>query len=124
MEASVDPGAGASMAVSLPPTGPSPCTYARVSTLEGVPFTDILEYVEEPTSYFIGQGLLLKEAVYDMEWTKGDVAVELRRDPSLLKFTSSNQGRAIEVGGAWLRGYCSIRDRFSGAFCGACWQHV
>jgi len=65
--------------------------------MEGSAFTDVLECLVDPVSYFICQGALLKEAVDDVEWTKGAVTIELVRDPPVVRFKSSRDGLALEV---------------------------
>ena len=79
--------------------GPIACTYARLSTEEVPLWRDLRDFWEEPGSYFILPGMLLREATEDLEWTGGEVTLQMRRDPPRLRFLSEKQGSSLQVGG-------------------------
>lgn len=73
-------------------------SYASISTQEMVaPLTDLAEGWQQPQSYFIAQGGLLKEVIDDLEWTGGEVAVAMRRNPPELRFLSTKQANSLEI---------------------------
>eukprot|EP00887_Chlorella_sp_A99_P004710 scaffold4.g4710.t1 len=75
-------------------------SYASISTQEMVaPLTDLAEGWQQPQSYFIAQGGLLKEVIDDLEWTGGEVAVAMRRNPPELRFLSTKQANSLEARG-------------------------
>ncbi|KAH7617499.1 hypothetical protein NADE_007277 [Nannochloris sp. 'desiccata'] len=97
-----------------PPSAPTASIYARIRTAEEIPIYDILDHFDDPCSYFIGPGSLIKEAIDDMEWVtggnagggaggggtssdKGAVGITLMRDPAGLKFSSRKQNLSLEV---------------------------
>ena len=59
---------------------------------------DLQDFWEEPGSYFILPGMLLREATEDLEWTGGAVTLQMRRDPPRLRFLSEKQGSSLQVG--------------------------
>mmetsp|Transcript_6233 Transcript_6233/g.16084 ORF Transcript_6233/g.16084 Transcript_6233/m.16084 type:complete len:302 (-) Transcript_6233:288-1193(-) len=63
-------------------------SYARINSLETAVLRDLGDYWEEPASYFLGPGHLLKEVVDDMEWAGNSIAVEVQRDPPRIEFAS------------------------------------
>lgn len=71
--------------------------YARIDTLQVPLARDLADYWEDPSSYFIAQGALLKEAIEDLDWTKGEVTVDLLRDPRKLKLKSSKGAQSLEI---------------------------
>eukprot|EP00878_Enallax_costatus_P029692 GHUV01032234.1.p1 GENE.GHUV01032234.1~~GHUV01032234.1.p1 ORF type:complete len:198 (+),score=52.55 GHUV01032234.1:494-1087(+) len=70
--------------------------YARIGTLETDTPEDLTDYWAEPVSYFLVQGPLLKEAVDDLEWPGGPVALKLARDPAAVSLAASGTG-TLEV---------------------------
>ena len=42
--------------------------------------------------------MLLREATEDLEWTGGEVTLQMRRDPPRLRFLSEKQGSRLQVG--------------------------
>lgn len=72
------------------------CTYARINTVEMPRPMELSDWWEEPCSYFLLQGDLLKEAIEDCEWTGGDVEIIMQRDPACLKFYSQSSN-SVEV---------------------------
>jgi hypothetical protein len=89
-------------------SGPTASIYARIRTAEEIPIYDILDHFDDPCSYFIGPGSLIKEAIDDMEWVnsgggggggsdKGSVSITLMRDPASLKFSSRKQNSSLQV---------------------------
>ncbi|WIA42473.1 hypothetical protein OEZ86_008467 [Tetradesmus obliquus] len=70
--------------------------YARIATQEQDLPSDMTDYWREPASYFLLKGALLKEAVDDLEWPGGSVAIRLSRDPPALSMAAAGTG-ALEV---------------------------
>eukprot|EP00873_Tetraselmis_striata_P015069 jgi/Tetstr1/435333/TSEL_024252.t1 len=75
-------------------------SYARINSLETAVLRDLGDYWEEPASYFLGPGHLLKEVVDDMEWAGNSIAVEVQRDPPRIEFASDGSSSGNGVGGA------------------------
>ncbi|KAF6260189.1 hypothetical protein COO60DRAFT_1700427 [Scenedesmus sp. NREL 46B-D3] len=80
--------------------------YARIATMEqGLP-CDMTDYWQEPASYFLLRGALLKEAVEDLEWPGGCVAVRLARDPARISMAARGTGSLeIHLNAADLSGF-------------------
>jgi cell cycle checkpoint protein len=80
------------------------CTYARIATVEMQIPTDLLDFWQEPASFFIMSGGLLKEAVDDLEWAaagghqsaRGNVHLLIRSHPRAVTMRASGAG-ALEV---------------------------
>ena len=68
------------------------CTYASLPTLELPSQSDWADDWVPPGSTFMAPGLLLKEAVEDLEWAGSTVELYLRRDPPEVHFTGIGQG--------------------------------
>ena len=68
------------------------CTYASLPTLELPSQSDWADDWVPPGSTFMAPGLLLKEAVEDLEWAGSTVELCLRRDPPEVHFTGIGQG--------------------------------
>lgn len=72
------------------------CTYARINTLELELSAELSEYWQEPSSYFLASGTMLKEAIEDLEWgaasgaqSQAAVRLHLRRSPPQIALTAS-----------------------------------
>ncbi|GAB4823845.1 hypothetical protein N2152v2_010891 [Parachlorella kessleri] len=76
--------------------GGSVCTYARIDSVEMPRPREMMDWWEDPSSYFLLQGSLLKEAIDDLEWTGGDVEISLKSDPPKLRLTSTRTG-SLEI---------------------------
>ncbi|KAI8464584.1 MAG: hypothetical protein J3K34DRAFT_526071 [Monoraphidium minutum] len=77
--------------------GPALSMYARVACLEQAVPGDLTEYWAEPVSYFLMKGALLKEAVDDLEWPNGPVALALQRDPRRITLRAAGTAGALEI---------------------------
>ncbi|KAK9785180.1 hypothetical protein WJX73_005914 [Symbiochloris irregularis] len=73
------------------------CTYARINTLDLDLSPEISEYWQEPSSYFLAPGAMLREAIEDLEWaacsgaqTQGSVTVHLKRSPPSITLSASD----------------------------------
>ena len=75
----------------------SPSMFARISTYDKTPFFDLLDHFTEPSSHFIAPGNILREAVYDLDWTQADAVLIMRRDPHHVSFSSSNNRVTLEI---------------------------
>jgi hypothetical protein len=71
--------------------------YARLSSVDTIPACDLQEGWEPPECSFIVPGSVLREVLDDLEWTKGDVALKVRRDPWSVGFSSVQGQLALEV---------------------------
>ena len=78
--------------------GPECVTYARIGSLETPAAQDLEEYWEEPASYFLCHGAMMKEAVDDLEWPNSPIEVRMVREPErrLVLSGSGSSGR-LEV---------------------------
>ncbi|KXZ56418.1 hypothetical protein GPECTOR_1g372 [Gonium pectorale] len=72
--------------------GSSICTWARITAMEAEAVVDLGEYWSEPASSFLCPGLLLKEAVDDLEWPSGPVELLLQQDPPRLVLSAAGHG--------------------------------
>lgn len=76
------------------------CTYARISTTEMQIPRDHLEFWQEPSTFFIVSGQLLKEAVEDLEWAcssghqaaRGNVHLLIRDSPRTIQLRATGAG--------------------------------
>ena len=84
-----------SQAQALQNTAPS--IFARISTRERCPFFDLLDHFTEPSSHFIAPAAILKEAVYDLDWTQAEAVLQMRRDPQSLYLRSSNNRVSLDI---------------------------
>lgn len=56
-------------------------SFARLGTVELPSSRDLSDYWEGQGSYFLAQGVLLKEVVEDLEWPAGDVEIAMWAPP-------------------------------------------
>jgi len=71
--------------------------YAHIATMESPDHRDLTDYWQDPSSYFIAPGSLLKEAVEDLDWVKGEVSIEMMRDPRRLRFLSAKGAQSLDI---------------------------
>jgi hypothetical protein len=72
--------------------------YARLASVDTFLACDLQEGWELPECSFIVPGSVLREALDDLEWTRGDVALTVRRDPRGVRLSSVQGALALEVG--------------------------
>ncbi|GLC35970.1 hypothetical protein PLESTF_001245000 [Pleodorina starrii] len=75
----------------------SVCTWSRIGGMEAEAVVDLGEYWTEPASSFLCQGLVLKEAVDDLELAGGAVELWVQRDPQRLVLSAAGHGASLEV---------------------------
>lgn len=75
----------------------SASVYAHIATMESPDHRDLTDYWQDPSSYFIAPGSLLKEAVEDLDWVKGEVSIEMTRDPRKLRFLSAKGAQSLDI---------------------------
>eukprot|EP00798_Chlamydomonas_sp_ICE-L_P022488 gene22488-29614_t len=73
------------------------CTYARVNSLETPQVKELEEYWEDPSSYFLVHGTLLKEVIDDLEWPNADVELVMVRDPQQICLSATGSSGALEI---------------------------
>jgi hypothetical protein len=74
-----------------------PMAYAYVQTVEYSPTDNILDYLSDPVSSFLGMGTLFREALEDMDCAGKTVLIEMKQDPPQLTFSSQAQDIEIYV---------------------------
>lgn len=71
---------------------PKDIMYARISTLESMPFTSFRDMMSDARSSFIFESEVMKEIFNDMEWAQGPVTITMVKKPWELSI-SSTEGR-------------------------------
>lgn len=94
--------------------GPECLTYAKISSLETPAVQDLEEYWEEPVSYFLCNGVMMKEAADDLEWPNSAVELRMVMEPErrlVLSASGSSGGLEVELPVGEMSGFvCSTRE--------------
>ncbi|GMH37976.1 hypothetical protein BSKO_05860 [Bryopsis sp. KO-2023] len=74
------------------------CLYARINTMDADVPLNIDGYWDEPVSYFLIPGALLKEAIHDLEWPQASsVRITIKKDPKSITFQSDSYTSDLQI---------------------------
>ncbi|KAK9824366.1 hypothetical protein WJX72_009731 [[Myrmecia] bisecta] len=75
------------------------CTYAQLNTINMPQAVDLSDSWQDPSSWFLMPGLLLKEALEDLEWAAagGHVKLDMQRDSQRITISAESVNGEMRV---------------------------